>query len=331
MKILTTALFSVLLLKKSLSRSRWIALVLLSLGVGIVQIQAGKAHSSHSSHSAKEGMDAMKGFMAVSAACFTSGLAGVYFEMVLKNNKNSKTSSGAPTDLWTRNVQLSLFSLPPAIIPVLLKPSSGNFPSEITFGHLLSALSPQNLLHNFTPSAYFTVLIQTFGGLLTALVIKYSDNIVKGFATSLAIVISFLASVILFGFEMSVGFSLGAAVVLWATALYNRGEPARVSVPHTIMVDDDAHSKHSHSSSSSSGDWTDEKRLRSGFSSPRYASHPSSSYYDEERKRSFESEEHHPTFGRSTSPSGFASYSGGSSPVALSRSYPSLHQGVDLR
>jgi hypothetical protein len=49
-----------------------------------------------------------KGFLAVAAACFTSGLAGVYFEMVLKNST---------ADLWVRNVQLSLFSLLPALVP----------------------------------------------------------------------------------------------------------------------------------------------------------------------------------------------------------------------
>jgi UDP-sugar transporter A1/2/3 len=61
-------------------------------------------------------MNPFKGFMAVTAACLTSGLAGVYFEMVLKGSK---------ADLWTRNIQLSLFSLIPALLPVLLSGSSG--------------------------------------------------------------------------------------------------------------------------------------------------------------------------------------------------------------
>jgi len=328
MKILTTALFSVILLKKSLSKSKWFALILLSFGVGLVQVQAGKAQSPNSSGS-KDGMDPMKGFMAVFAACFTSGLAGVYFEMVLKNNKSPKGSSNGPTDLWTRNVQLSLFSLPPAIIPVLINPSAGAIPQGITMLSFFAPLAPRNLLHNFTPSAYFTVLIQTFGGLLTALVIKHSDNIVKGFATSLAIVLSFLASVLLFGFEMSTGFSVGAAVVLWATALYNRGEPARASLSSSpLPLDDKLPPRHYHAYSSGSEEgWMDEKRFRAnaGISTPR-------SYLDEEKEVSFDGGSQD-NFINSSAPSSYASasYSGASSPVATNRSSPTFHQAPILR
>ena len=52
--------------------------------------------------------------------------------------------------------------------------------------------------------------------------IKYADNILKGFATSLSIVISFLASVALFNFQMTVTFVLGSTVVLVATWMYNQ-------------------------------------------------------------------------------------------------------------
>jgi UDP-sugar transporter A1/2/3 len=54
------------------------------------------------------------------------------------------------------------------------------------------------------------------------MVIKYSDNILKGFATSLSIVISFLASVALFDFQMTFTFILGSVIVLIATWLYNQ-------------------------------------------------------------------------------------------------------------
>ncbi|KAF7338228.1 hypothetical protein MVEN_02048000 [Mycena venus] len=151
-------------------------------------------------------MNALKGFLAVATACLTSGLAGVYFEMVLKNSQ---------TDLWVRNVQLSLFSLLPALTPVFY----------------LYASDPQEgwvstLFHNFGGWAWATVSVQVFGGLLTALVIKYSDNILKGFATSLSIVISFLASVALFDFQITLTFVTGSLIVVFATWLYNH-QPKR--------------------------------------------------------------------------------------------------------
>lgn len=201
MKILTTAAFSVLLLRKKLSSIQWLSLVLLAIGVGIVQIQDTASHPFP-----EHAMNAFKGFIAVLAACFTSGLAGVYFEMVLKNSQG---------DLWVRNVQLSLFSLLPAIAPILLcrEPSSVPIGSEGWFS---------SLFHNFGPWAWATVSIQVIGGLVTAVVIKYSDNILKGFATSLSIIISFMASVALFDFRMSFTFILGSAIVLNATWLYNQ-------------------------------------------------------------------------------------------------------------
>ena len=203
MKILTTAAFSVLMLRKKLSPMKWLALLFLAIGVGIVQIQSG-GHKT--SEAAERDMNAFKGFMAVVAACFTSGLAGVYFEMVLKNS---------PGDLWVRNVQLSLFSLLPALVPIVFS-KSNNLPSTS------SGLFSTSIFENFGVWAWATVLTQVLGGLLTALVIKYADNILKGFATSLSIVISFLASVALFSFQITVTFVLGAAVVLVATWMYNQ-------------------------------------------------------------------------------------------------------------
>jgi UDP-sugar transporter A1/2/3 len=210
MKILTTAAFSVILLRKKLSGVKWLALFFLAIGVAIVQLQSTAGihklppPSSATVGSAQEyfhRMSPLKGFGAVTAACFTSGLAGVYFEMVLKGSK---------TDLWVRNVQLSLFSLIPALLPILYAP---NKPQH---GFI------ESLFHNFGPWAWATVFIQVLGGLLTAVVIKYSDNILKGFATSLSIVLSFLASVVLFEFKITMGFLIGAVTVLAATWMYNQ-------------------------------------------------------------------------------------------------------------
>ncbi|PFH51702.1 hypothetical protein AMATHDRAFT_80138 [Amanita thiersii Skay4041] len=215
MKILTTAAFSVALLRKKLGGTKWLSLFFLAIGVGIVQIQSSSGHhagtknvsvgSAHDYH--VHVMSPLKGFGAVTAACFTSGLAGVYFEMVLKNSK---------ADLWVRNVQLSLFSLIPALIPVLCSPAPEDSRGVIS-----------DLFRNFGGWAWATVSIQVFGGLVTAIVIKYSDNIMKGFATSLSILLSFLASVILFDFRMTPSFCIGATTVLVATWMYNQPAPPK--------------------------------------------------------------------------------------------------------
>lgn len=222
MKILTTAFFSVIMLGRRLTKGKWSALVLLAIGVGIVQLQA-TGHSSREGTFAERVMHPMRGFFAVTFACITSGLAGVYFELLLKSDPN--TGTGAP-DLWIRNTQLSVFSLIPALVPILL-PS----PNMSWGAGIVAKFS------NFNGWAIGTVLTQTFGGLVTAIVIRYSDNIMKGFATSLSIVLSFLASVALFDYHLTLAFMIGASIVLAATFLYNSPftpEPlARTSVAVT--------------------------------------------------------------------------------------------------
>ncbi|GAA5978084.1 hypothetical protein JCM10908_004222 [Rhodotorula pacifica] len=214
LKILTTALFSVILLRRRLSPKKWFALLFLAAGVGVVQLQSSTASGSSSNHGGHE-MNQAKGLLAVMCACMTSGLAGVYFEMVLKGSK---------ADLWTRNVQLSFFSLLPALMAVFA-------PDVTLFGGAPKApvapTASQPIFANFGWWAWAVVSIQVLGGLVTALVIRYSDNIMKGFATSLAIVLSFCAGIILFDFQVTLSFLVGTAMVVASTYLYNQPDAPR--------------------------------------------------------------------------------------------------------
>lgn len=66
------------------------------------------------------------------------------------------------------------------------------------------------------------VVLQALGGLLVAVVIKYADNILKGFAASLSIMVSTLISYFLLkDFNPTGVFFLGAVLVIAATFLYS--------------------------------------------------------------------------------------------------------------
>ncbi|XP_045526629.1 UDP-N-acetylglucosamine transporter [Pieris brassicae] len=190
LKLLTTAFFAVLVLKKRLKRWQWGALGLLVIGVALVQLT-----STEEKNKTSESQSKVLGFSAVLAACFISGFAGIYFEKVLKESDIS---------VWMRNVQLSLLSVPIGIITYLID-SKG-------------AIS--ELLKGFDGFVWYLIILQAAGGLIVAVVVKYADNILKGFATSVAIIISCIASMFLLNFHLTIQFAIGALIVISSIFLY---------------------------------------------------------------------------------------------------------------
>ncbi len=85
----------VLLLNKSLNSTQWVSLLLLVVGISTIQVQ-----SVNSSKNLADNSSPLLGLFAVISACILSGLAGVYFEKILKNSKVS---------IWVRNIQLGIF------------------------------------------------------------------------------------------------------------------------------------------------------------------------------------------------------------------------------
>lgn len=61
---------------------------------------------------------------------------------------------------------------------------------------LFNSITEQTFL--FAPPVLASV-----GGLYTSVVVKYTDNIMKGFSAAAAIVLSMVASVVLFGLQIS--------------------------------------------------------------------------------------------------------------------------------
>ena len=241
LKILTTALFSVALLGRSLSSRKWVALLLLTLGVAIVQTSSVDSvsirdvqqifflprslkdlrnlGSSGSAHFTKrsatyEGiqedillehprMNGSVGLLAVVAACISSGLAGVYFEKVLKD-------SSASASLWVRNVQLSFYSLFPALfIGVVFVDGE--------------EIAKNGLFEGYNWIVWTAVCFQAFGGIIVALCLNYADNIAKNFATSISIVLSLLASIWFFDFNVTASVSKAPPFSPSATKLTSRG------------------------------------------------------------------------------------------------------------
>jgi UDP-sugar transporter A1/2/3 len=215
------------MLSRTLSSRRWIALLVLTLGVAIVQLPASdpdqsKFHFPRSFHElgqltngaaevarelTKRGVEGLMkrsasyegiqedqglvspvmnyslGLTAVLVAALISGLTGVYFEKVLKESTTHVT-------VWTRNVQLSFYSLfPSLLIGVIFKDGA--------------EVAKNGFFDGYNAVVWTGVVFQALGGILVAMCINYADNIAKNFATSISIILSFLISVCFFDFQVT--------------------------------------------------------------------------------------------------------------------------------
>nr|CAG4648749.1 EOG090X098P [Polyphemus pediculus] len=195
LKILTTALFTVAILKRQLLKTQWGALVLLLVGVAMVQL--AQTEPSKKNNSGPE-QSQLIGFSAALAACVLSGFAGIYFEKILK---------GSNVSVWMRNIQLSFLSLPFGLFTCLT--------------YDWSSVTGNGFFFGYDSFIWYLVVLQATGGLLVAMVVKYADNILKGFATSLAIILSCVVSIYLFDFHLTLQFSFGTLLVMASVFLYS--------------------------------------------------------------------------------------------------------------
>lgn len=123
------------------------------------------------------------GLAAVLVAAAVSGLTGVYFEKLLKESPTQAT-------LWIRNIQLSFYSAISALIGgVFWQDGSG--------------IREHGFFEGYNWIVWTAIVLQASGGLIGSLVIRDAGNIVKNFAMSISIVVSFVVSVFLFDFPVT--------------------------------------------------------------------------------------------------------------------------------
>ncbi|KAK6746639.1 hypothetical protein RB195_000112 [Necator americanus] len=77
------------------------------------------------------------------------------------------------------------------------------------------------MLYGFDWAVWVTIAISAFGGLVVAVVIKFADNILKAFATSFAIVLNCILAYFLFNFRPTMFFVVGACFVIGAVFVYS--------------------------------------------------------------------------------------------------------------
>ncbi|XP_006792689.1 CMP-sialic acid transporter [Neolamprologus brichardi] len=210
LKIPCTALCTVLMLNRSLNRLQWFSVFMLCGGVSLVQWKPAEATKVQIEQ------NPVIGFIAIAVAVLCSGFAGVYFEKVLKSSE---------TSLWVRNIQMYLSGIVITLIGVYMTDGDRVMEKGFFFG--------------YTPWVFFVVFLASVGGLYTSVVVKYTDNIMKGFSAAAAIVLSMVASVILFGLQITMTFASGAFLVCISIYLYGlpKQDTSRLTQKDTNLED----------------------------------------------------------------------------------------------
>nr|XP_006816587.1 PREDICTED: UDP-galactose translocator-like [Saccoglossus kowalevskii] len=197
LKILTTAVFYVLWLKKTLGRVQWLSIFIAFIGVVIVQVQSTDPNEQLIAAHIEQNY--LFGLSAVLVMCLSSGFAAVYLEKILKETAGS---------VWLRNIQLGIYGVSFSLVAMWLKDGA--------------EISEKGFFHGYTPLVWFVACWQAFGGLLVAIVVKYADNILKVFATSVALLISTVVSVLMFGFLINIQFCIGSGLIIFSVFLYTQ-------------------------------------------------------------------------------------------------------------
>ena len=76
-------------------------------------------------------------------------------------------------------------------------------------------------MQGFDWIVWIVVLCQALGGIAVSLVIKYADNILKGFATSISIIVGTIAAIYFFNNWPKPLFIVGALIVIIAVTIYS--------------------------------------------------------------------------------------------------------------
>lgn len=202
LKIITTAMFMIVLLQRRFSIVQWCAMVALMSGVAICsysRLPSG-SHPSDEITSSKRFI----GVCIMLGLSVNSGFAAAYFERVMKAHKSIQLQQTIDP-LWTRNLQLSAISVGVACLDLMR-----NFSQVRTNG----------IFYGFHPAVFVVIFLQAVGGLTIAAVVRYSDNIVKNFGTSFSLILSCIISNIIFEETAPFSFYCGVFLVFGSVFVY---------------------------------------------------------------------------------------------------------------
>jgi|TARA_B110000977_G_scaffold26996_1_gene33880 UDP-sugar transporter A1/2/3 len=189
LNIISTGILYRLFLQKPLTGVQWAALALLGLGCATAQLSTGTDSVLSTP---------VMGLLMAVVMAILSGAAGVYTELIMKTRPQRNIN--------VQNVYLYAFGV--------------LFNLGAIYFYDYDAVVGKGYFYGYSTLVYIMIANHALSGIAVSLVMKFADNIVKVYSTSVAMILTTLVSIPLFGFELTLPFVLGTAVVCVATYLH---------------------------------------------------------------------------------------------------------------
>ncbi|TYH22706.1 hypothetical protein ES288_A04G150100v1 [Gossypium darwinii] len=196
LNIISTGVLYRIILKKKLSDIQWAAFILLCAGCTTAQLNSRSDHVLQTS---------LPGWIMAIVMALLSGFAGVYTEAIIKKRPSRNIN--------VQNFWLYISGMAFNAIAILIQD--------------FDAVMNKGFFHGYSIITTLMILNHALSGIAVSMVMKYADNIVKVYSTSVAMLLTAVVSVFLFGFNLTLAFFLGATVVSVSVYLHSAGKLQR--------------------------------------------------------------------------------------------------------
>jgi len=198
MKTILTGLLFRLFLKRYLTTVQYLALLTLACGTAVSQLPNTTVNAKV--------MTSVWGVLLSLVSSLLSALGGIYSEKLLKNRPSASIH-------W-QNIQLYLWGVVFNAVGFYWKDGGGSHKSS------------SSLLAGFGAQAWLVVICNALNGLAISAVLKYADNIARVYAHAIAMMVTMVISIRLFGAPVTP--QLVLAIILVATSTFQYNLPPRL-------------------------------------------------------------------------------------------------------
>ena len=193
LNIISTGVLYRIFLKRTLSVIQWSALILLALGCSTAQL---------TSDSNKVLSTSMSGLSLAILMAILSGGAGIYTELIMKK-RQQRNINAQNALMYFFGVIFNIFAM---------------------FAHDAHFVTSNGYFHGYNVVVIVMIVNHALSGIAVSFVLKHANNIVKVYSTSVAMILTTAASILLFSFKPSLPFFLGSSVVTVAVYLNYQGK-----------------------------------------------------------------------------------------------------------